>query len=290
MKEQIEFMGSTESCIRRRRTYVYDEKGNRTETLEWGSRLARNASNATGAGSLRVKQIFKHDALGRRTQLSDYDASGKLESETNYSYDDKGRVSRMVSDYRTCVLKYNAEGLIAEETCERQSSGFDEKTTDKFTYDVDSRGNWVKRVTSSTAISFGKKVNRGGRIAYRSIEYFSGDRSADTNESAGFQFGNIAPCPPMVIRKSGGVFQQSATKRVAPPYPREAKEKRVSGPVVVEVSTDEDGKVVSVRAVSGAAELRGASEEAARQWEFTPTTLSKIPVRVIGTITFNFSL
>ncbi|HWC76768.1 MAG TPA: energy transducer TonB, partial [Blastocatellia bacterium] len=60
--------------------------------------------------------------------------------------------------------------------------------------------------------------------------------------------------------------------------------------VVVEVSTDEDGKVVSVRAVSGAAELRGASEEAARQWEFTPTTLSKIPVRVIGTITFNFSL
>jgi TonB family protein len=64
----------------------------------------------------------------------------------------------------------------------------------------------------------------------------------------------------------------------------------VSGPVVVEISTDEAGKAVSVRTISGPTELRRAAEDAARQWEFKPTVLSKIPVRVVGTITFNFAL
>jgi TonB family protein len=96
-------------------------------------------------------------------------------------------------------------------------------------------------------------------------------------------------CPPLVIRRSGGVFQQSATKRVLPVYPAEAIEKRIGGPVIIEVSTDEEGKVMKVRTISGPQELRKSAEEAARQWEFTPTLLSKVPVRVIGTLTFNFN-
>jgi hypothetical protein len=47
--------------------------------------------------------------------------------------------------------------------------------------------------------------------------------------------------------------------------------------------------VIKTRALSGPAELHGVSEEAARGWEFKPTTLSGVPVKVIGTITFNFN-
>jgi hypothetical protein len=40
--------------------------------------------------------------------------------------------------------------------------------------------------------------------------------------------------------------------------------------------------------LSGHALLRSAAEQAAKQWVFTPTLLSGEPVKVIGTITFNF--
>ena len=98
------------------------------------------------------------------------------------------------------------------------------------------------------------------------------------------------PEPPKIIRKSGGVLQGSATRRVEPSYPPLAKAARVSGAVVVEVTVDEAGNVISARAVSGHPLLKDAAVAAARGWRFTPTQLSGTPVKVIGTITFNFNL
>ncbi|HJQ71378.1 MAG TPA: TonB family protein [Blastocatellia bacterium] len=94
---------------------------------------------------------------------------------------------------------------------------------------------------------------------------------------------------PKIIRKSGGVLQNTATKRVTPEYPQLALEARVSGSVVVEITVTEEGTVMSARAISGHPLLRDAAVDAARGWEFTPTQLSGVPVKVIGTITFNFT-
>src|SRR5436853_3946888 len=96
------------------------------------------------------------------------------------------------------------------------------------------------------------------------------------------------PEPPKIIRKSGGVLQGSATKRVAPVYPPSAKAAKVSGAVVVEVTIDEAGKVIEARAISGHPLLKDSAIEAAREWTFSPTQLSGVPVKVIGTLTFNF--
>ena len=86
------------------------------------------------------------------------------------------------------------------------------------------------------------------------------------------------------------MLQGSATRRVEPSYPPLAKTARVSGAVVVEVTVDEAGNVISARAISGHPLLKPAAEAAARGWKFTPTQLSGVPVKVIGTITFNFNL
>lgn len=93
-----------------------------------------------------------------------------------------------------------------------------------------------------------------------------------------------------VVRKSGGVFQGSAIKRVSPMYPPLAKVSRTSGAVVVEVVVDESGNVISARALSGHPLLREAAVAAAYQWKWKPTLLSNVPVQVVGTITFNFAL
>lgn len=98
------------------------------------------------------------------------------------------------------------------------------------------------------------------------------------------------PQPPKIIRKSGGVLQGSATRRVEPTYPPLAKAALVSGSVVVEVTIDEEGAVISTRAISGHPLLKDAAVAAARGWRFSQTKLQEVPVKVIGTITFNFNL
>jgi protein TonB len=97
-----------------------------------------------------------------------------------------------------------------------------------------------------------------------------------------------APAPPKVQRVSGGVLTGKATRRVQPPYPSMAKTAGIEGTVVVEVTVAEGGSVISARAVSGHPLLRDAAVGAARQWAFSPTLLSGVPVKVIGTIAFNF--
>jgi protein TonB len=95
---------------------------------------------------------------------------------------------------------------------------------------------------------------------------------------------------PKIVRKSGGVLQASATRRVEPAYPPLAKAAGISGAVVVEVTIDESGDVKAAQAVSGHPLLKDAAVNAARGWKFQPTNLSGTPVKVIGTITFNFQM
>jgi periplasmic protein TonB len=94
--------------------------------------------------------------------------------------------------------------------------------------------------------------------------------------------------PPKLIRKSGGVLSSSATRRVDAIMPPLARAARIRGSVVVEVMVDELGNVISARAVSGHPLLKDAAVDAARQWQFSPTQLSGVAVKVIGTLTFNF--
>lgn len=96
------------------------------------------------------------------------------------------------------------------------------------------------------------------------------------------------PETPTTIRMSGGVLLGQTIRRVEPAYPPIARAARVSGQVVVEVTIDEEGNVISARALSGHPLLQQSAVQAARGWKFKPTRLSGAPVKVIGTITFNF--
>ncbi|MBC7911342.1 MAG: energy transducer TonB, partial [Pyrinomonadaceae bacterium] len=81
-----------------------------------------------------------------------------------------------------------------------------------------------------------------------------------------------------------------AIHKPKPVYPPLAITLRKQGVVSVQILVDEKGKVISARAYSGDALLRQAAEQAALQTRFSPTLLSNVPVKVSGTITFNFIL
>jgi protein TonB len=89
---------------------------------------------------------------------------------------------------------------------------------------------------------------------------------------------------------SGGILNGKAIALPAPTYPEMAKRARSSGLVEVEVLIDITGKVVSAKATKGPALLMQAAEQAAKQARFTPTLLSGQPVRITGTINYNFTL
>ncbi|HEU4508991.1 MAG TPA: energy transducer TonB, partial [Pyrinomonadaceae bacterium] len=62
-----------------------------------------------------------------------------------------------------------------------------------------------------------------------------------------------------------------------------------SGVVVVAILIDEQGSVVEARAISGPQPLHAAAVNAARLARFTPTMLMGEPVRVSGTLSYNFT-
>jgi periplasmic protein TonB len=86
---------------------------------------------------------------------------------------------------------------------------------------------------------------------------------------------------------SGGVLR--AISKPSPPYPAVAKAARASGTVVVQITVDESGRVISASAVSGHPLLKQAAVQAAYQARFSPTLLSGQPVKVTGTISYNFT-
>lgn len=109
---------------------------------------------------------------------------------------------------------------------------------------------------------------------------------------------------PKMIR--GGVLNGRAISLPKPPYPEEAKKDGAGGPVSVTVTIDEEGNVIEAKAaaqykVAGTVNdngepemkpihpaLREAAESAAKAAKFSPTKLSGQPVKVTGTILYNF--
>jgi periplasmic protein TonB len=87
---------------------------------------------------------------------------------------------------------------------------------------------------------------------------------------------------------SGGVLNGKAISLPKPAYPPIARQAHASGTVVVQVTIDENGNVISARAVSGHPLLQAVAVGAARGARFSPTKLSGQPVKVTGVITYNF--
>lgn len=109
------------------------------------------------------------------------------------------------------------------------------------------------------------------------------------------------PLPPAAVKvtptdnkprpiKSIGVVNGLAIVKPEPAYPSSARAARISGAVVVQLVIDEQGKVISAQVLSGHPLLRVAALDAARRTRFTPTLLSNVPVKVQGTMTYNFKL
>jgi TonB family protein len=114
------------------------------------------------------------------------------------------------------------------------------------------------------------------------------------------EFAEPPPPPPPMPRKSearegtvktsGGPILDKAIKKVEPDYPPIAKAAGAEGKVMVNITTSEDGKVIEAVIIEGHPLLRDSVLKAVKQWEFKPTEVSGVPVKVVAVLTFDFKL
>lgn len=89
---------------------------------------------------------------------------------------------------------------------------------------------------------------------------------------------------------SQGITSGTLMHKAYPVYPPEAKARQISGPVTLEITIAEDGKVRDVTEISGNSLLASAARAAIRQWRYSPFLLNGKPIEVQKRITVLFKL
>jgi len=121
----------------------------------------------------------------------------------------------------------------------------------------------------------------------------SGDNDAnaggvDSGISAGNGKQPVAPDTPLPI--GGDVRSAKLISSVSPVYPSLAKNQHVSGDVRIDALIDANGRVTTMKVISGPTLLHQAAMDALRQWKYQPAALDGKTVPMHLTVTLQFRL
>jgi len=109
--------------------------------------------------------------------------------------------------------------------------------------------------------------------------------------NAGLVGGNKQPSAPVAPLPVGGdVKQAELISKVAPIYPSLAKNQHVSGNVLIDALIDANGRVTTMKVISGPTLLHQSAMDALRQWKYQPATLDGKAVPMHLTVTLQFRL
>jgi len=247
-----------------REVYKYDDKGNISE-------MTLTAAD----GSLISKEVYKYeyDSLGNWTKMT---TSVAVVENGSISFEPTEVTYRTISYYLDATMTRMLQPPSA--TSPTAAKAADNSSTTK------SKQQTVVpplQVTHHPPITLtGQAVQPLAEM--RNVSFVSNPKVTVDN----------APSPPAQPSRivTGGVLNGSAVVLPSPLYPETARRMRTSGIIEVEVVIDENGKVISAKAVSGPAIFRDNAVQAALRAKFTPSKLSGQPVKVTGKIIYNFRM
>ncbi len=300
-------------------TTTYDNKGVKLD----------NAYFLAAGESLTGKEVYKYDDKGNIVEMTLTNNDGSLQSKELYTYefDAVGNWTKMTTHvamveggklnyeptevtYRT-IAYYLDEAMIAKMSQPSASPAPSAVTPSPAAAPANSNADAQLKASAAVANPaspvVAKKENKSAASA--PINLAMGDKpvaaapvgmTANANGAVAGPVvkadGEAPAAAPRPVRSgplkpiSGGILNGKALKMPAPTYPEFARRSRLSGVVEVQVVIDVTGSVISANAVKGPALLQQAAEQAAKNAKFSPTLLSGQPVRVTGTITYNFNL
>lgn len=248
-----------------REVYKYDDKGNISEMT------------LTGAdGSLISKEIYKYeyDSLGNWTKMT-----------TSVAVVENGSITFEPTEVTYRTISYYLDATMTKML---QPASTPPTTTTAKSADNSSATKSTKQSSAPPLqVTHRPPITLSGQALQplaemRNVSFVSNPKVTVEN----------APFPPAQPTRmvTGGVLNGSALNLPAPLYPDAARRMHTSGIVEVEVVIDENGKVISAKAVSGPAIFRDNAVQAALRAKFTPSKLSGQPVKVTGKIVYNFRM
>lgn len=250
-----------------REVYQYDDKGNISEMTLTGQ-----------DGALISKEVYKYeyDSLGNWTKMT---TSVAVVENGAISFEPTEVTYRMISYYLNATMANVLEP--ANNTVAPAPKSSNNTAANKTNANVKSS----KQQPAVVSVPMPRRSTIAlaayqPQVDIRNASFVPNQVTVDN-----------APLPPAVVSRtpvSGGVLNGNALSLPTPLYPDTARRMNIAGVVEVEVLIDENGKVVSARAVSGPSALRDNAVQAALRARFTPTKLSGQPVKVSGKIVYNF--
>ncbi len=259
-KTQNQYFPIEGATLTGREVYKYDDKGNNSEmTL------------VNGDGSLISKEVYKYD----------YDSVGNwVKMTTAVAVVENGRVAFEPTEATYRTIFYYLDAAMAKMLQPAPANVVAGDAASQPTKTADVKTAALPPQTSLLNL----KVS--------SVAPPSGDLHTDDGNRKVVVSNNDQPPAPRPLLKpiSGGVLNGKAVSLPAPVYPEFARHSRTGGLVEVEVVVDENGKVISARALGGPPSLRDASVQAALHARFSPTKLSGQPVKITGRINYNFTI
>jgi len=273
-KTQNQYFPVNESTPTGREVYKYDDKGNISEMTLMGT-----------DGSLISKEIYKYD----------FDSMGNwVTMTTSVAVVENGRVTFEPTEvtYRTIfyyldaamtkVLEPSSTPPVVNKPANSAPSS-DTRNSNALAF------NSPAKPETKTANAL-PPANRAKPLM-QPVQFMPDARNVVVTSNQRVPVGDSDPTPPKVSNQavSGGVLNGTAILLPSRVYPETARRNHITGTVNVEVVVDENGKIISAKALSGPVFLREASVQAAYRARFTPSKLSGLPVKVTGTIIYIFA-
>ena len=277
-------------------TAEYDLKGTKTQ----------NQYFPISGATLTGREVYKYDDKGNISEMTLLNADGTLLSKEVYKYDfdnignwvkmttsiavvENGKIAFEPSEVTYRTIFYYLDASMAKMLEPGTSPApVVAPAADKTKSANPASTNETRIVASLPPRTSSAKLS-GSQIQPLNLDLRS--LTDASRKDVVMSDGEAPPAPrPLLKPVSGGVLNGKALSLPAPSYPETARRMRVSGTVEVEVIVDENGKVISARAISGPASLRDVAADAALRAKFSPTKLSGQSVKIAGRIDYKFTL
>jgi periplasmic protein TonB len=146
-------------------------------------------------------------------------------------------------------------------------------------------------VKSGGSAKAAPKAEPANDVAAPSLGMSNDDQGAISNivQSTTVAVPKVA-VPQQTLKVSQGVTQGLLTKRVQPVYPPQAMQMHIQGAVQMLATISKEGKITSVKVLSGDPILSRAATDAVSQWRYKPYFLNGEPVEIQTQIVVNFKL
>ncbi len=160
MKEHVYTVYGTVSI---ETTYIYDTSG----------RLIEELARKTEDGKTLNRKIYRHNPETSYVEVEEYDWDNRLRNKIGYIIKSKERVIELIAPDAPFrgkqIISFDDKGNILEAVV-----WLSEGTRGKeiYSYEFDSRGNWIKQLRSEQIIENGRIITKPRSVTYRRIKYY----------------------------------------------------------------------------------------------------------------------